>query len=60
MVAALAAWLCAEDRSLTPDQVAAMLRAGAQDLAPAGHDRSTGAGMVQARGALAARPPAAD
>ena len=52
-VSAVAALLVASGRATTPAQVAAALRAGARDLGPRGRDDEYGAGLVQARDALA-------
>jgi hypothetical protein len=60
MVGAAAAWLLATNSSLTPDQVASVLRTTAQDIAAPGYDALTGSGLLQVGPALALDPPTAD
>ncbi len=54
-VAALAALLLARTPTLTPDGVAATLRATATDLGPVGTDTTFGAGRIDVAAALAGR-----
>jgi beta propeller repeat protein len=58
-VAGVVALLLAARPNLSPEDVRALLRLSADDLAPVGHDRDSGAGMVDAAAALALELPGA-
>jgi hypothetical protein len=60
MVGAAATWLLSADPSLTPDQVATVLKRSARDVEEEGVDDLTGAGMLDVARALAQTPPRAD
>lgn len=51
-VSAVVAAMLAVDPTLTPAQVRSLLMSTATDVAPAGHDRASGAGLVQPLAAL--------
>lgn len=53
-------WILGARPNLDPSQVAAVLRAGAQDLATPGWDAKSGFGMLRIAPSLAAPAPAAD
>lgn len=58
-VSGVAALLVGSGRARRPDEVRAALLEGARDLGPEGRDAEYGAGLVQARGALASAGRAA-
>jgi subtilisin family serine protease len=56
-VAGVAALLLAQRPELTSDEVRALIRTGADDIGTPGHDRTNGAGVANAAGALALPSP---
>jgi len=58
-VAGVVALLLAARPDLAPDEVRALLRVGASDVGPPGHDRASGAGIVDAARSLSAPLPGA-
>jgi subtilase family protein len=60
LVSAAAAWIWTLRPTLTAAQVAAVLRRGARDVAPAGFDNATGWGIVDIPRSLAAPAPPID
>src|SRR5688500_11155822 len=57
-VAALAALLVADARSLTPDWVAQLIQQSASELGAPGADALTGAGLIDVSGAIGMPSPA--
>jgi Subtilase family len=60
IVAAATTWVRAARPTLTPDQVAQVIRLSANDVAPPGWDPSAGFGMVNIDKALIQQPPPPD
>jgi subtilisin family serine protease len=60
LVSAAAAWIWTVRPTLTVDQLAAVLRESARDVATPGFDAETGHGVLDIPAALAASPPPAD
>jgi subtilisin family serine protease len=60
IVSAAAAWVWTVRSTLDAGQVADVLRAGAHDIPPAGFDSSSGYGLLNIPGALAAPTPPVD
>jgi subtilisin family serine protease len=60
IVSGAAAWLMADGRKLTADQVAELLRATAVDLGEKGWDPNSGYGLIDVRRALRSAAPASD
>jgi hypothetical protein len=60
IVSAAAAWVWTMRPTLTVSQLAGVLRAGARDIGPPGFDNSSGWGIVNIPGSLAAPAPPTD
>jgi len=60
IVAAATTWVRAARPTLTPDQIAQVMRLSANDIAPPGWDPSAGYGMVNIDKALIQQPPPPD
>jgi hypothetical protein len=60
IVSGAAAWLMADGRGLSADQVAQLLRVTAADLGAKGWDANSGYGLINVPAALKASPPATD